>query len=124
MPITRRPLTKFDPDLPESARHDTMGPPERNTPCRCLHCDHVFDSDEMVYHRGLWCCPKISCGGAGFLFDIYPTASAFWLEDGDRIEIDEWGVISFPECPSEEDLEMLQRHIDEKQEPGFPAIGL
>ena len=55
MTVSKRPMTKFDPDLPQSAKKDCMGPPEKNTRMRCLHCDHEFDSDEMVYYRGMWC---------------------------------------------------------------------
>ena len=89
-------MTRFDKELPAYALRDPLGPPKRAVDVRCLHCDHVFSSDEMVWYRGAWCCPKISCGGAGFLFDIYPTASVFWKEDGNGLEVDEWGVMSIP----------------------------
>lgn len=92
----RRPMTRFDKDLPERARRSPLGPPQKNVEVRCLHCDHVFQSDEMVFYQGYWSCPKISCGGAGFLLDIYPTASVFWKEDGDEFEMDEWGVMMIP----------------------------
>jgi len=107
----RRAMTRFDEELPARAKADCMGPPKKNVQVRCLHCDHVFYSDSMVYYQGAWSCPKISCGGVGFLFDIYPTASVFWKEDGDEVEVDEWGVISVPF--GEEDEEGF----------GFPAPG-
>lgn len=100
-----RPLTRFD-DLPDRAKRDPLGPPKKAVQCRCLHCDHEFSSDEMVWYRGFWMCPKITCGGAGFLFDIYPVKSAFWNEDeGDEIVVDEWGVMSIPCGESEEEAE-------------------
>lgn len=91
---TDRALTRFD-DLPEKARKDTMGPPDKAVQVRCLHCDHVFSSDSMVWYGGLWRCPRITCGGAGFLFDIYPTASVFFKEDAESGETDEWGITVF-----------------------------
>jgi len=94
-------MTRFDKDLPAYALRDPLGPPQEPVEVRCLHCDHVFNSDEMVWYRGMWCCPKIACGGAGFLFDIFPTASVFWREDGEGFEVDEWGVMSFPCDPKQ-----------------------
>ena len=108
----RRPMTRFDRDLPERAKGGGMGPPDKNVEVRCLHCDHVFFSDEMVYYQGFWCCPKISCGGSGFLFDVFPTASVFWKEDGEEVEIDEWGVMMVP-CEEE----------GEQEGRGFPVPG-
>jgi hypothetical protein len=96
MATMRRPMTKFDGALPTMARTDPMGPPEKNLEVRCLHCDHVFYSDEMVWYRGMWCCPKIACGGTGFLFDIFPVASVFWKEDEGDAVVDAWGVMSVP----------------------------
>ena len=114
MRLPRRAMTRFDEELPEMAMTDPFGPPERAVRVRCAHCEHEFSSDEMVWYRGLWGCPKISCGGSGFLFDIYPTASVFWKEDGDEVEVDEWGVMMVP-CGGEE---------AEEEEWGFPAPGL
>lgn len=110
MRFTRRALTRSDGGLPQRAKRDPMGPPEKAVQVRCLHCDHVFSSDSMVWYRGLWCCPRISCGGTGFLFDIYPTASVFWKEDADDVEVDEWGVMMVPYSDDDDDETL-----------GFPA---
>lgn len=74
MDCFERPMTRFDEALPLEARQDPLGPPDENVEVWCLHCRDVFFSDEMVWYLGLWCCPKIVCGGVGFGCDIFSTA--------------------------------------------------
>jgi hypothetical protein len=72
MPRTHQLPNRFSPDLPDRARDDPFGPPARPRRVQCWHCDRVYSSDEMVW-RGLWLCKYVTCGGAGYLFDIHPT---------------------------------------------------
>ncbi len=72
MPTTTYP-TLHSPELPPKALEDHMRPPDKAVRAECIHCDHKFSSDEMVWYEGMWCCPHITCGGTGFNFDIWPA---------------------------------------------------
>lgn len=53
---------------------DPFAPPVHSRLVRCLHCDEVYQSSEMVYEqRGyspLWFCKNRDCNGAGYGCDI------------------------------------------------------
>jgi hypothetical protein len=90
-PRCEPPKTRHE-DLPPEAVEDDLGPPEEPVEVRCLHCRNVYSSDRMVWYRGLWMCPHIACGGAGFLFDLYPLDSVMWREGVAAGETDRWGL--------------------------------
>lgn len=73
---------------------DCFKPPAEPTEVGCLHCQHVFMSDQMQYRistdidgkqRGFWCCPDPKCDGKGFLFDLYPTDPEWRDEEGNLV---------------------------------------
>ena len=82
-PICEPPKTRFE-DLPGEAVEDCFGPPEKQVLVRCLHCFNDYSSDRIVWYRGFWRCPHISCGGAGYDFDIFPVDSKMWSADDRR----------------------------------------
>ena len=54
---------------------DPFRPPSSQVLVRCLHCDQVYPSSEMVYEerfgQALWWCKTPGCSGAGYGFDIH-----------------------------------------------------
>jgi hypothetical protein len=52
---------------------DPFGPPAECVEVECLHCGRRYRSDDLVERDGLWCCPTVHCGGAGFGFDVQPV---------------------------------------------------
>lgn len=60
------------PDMNDPFR-PPMNPPVQ---VRCIHCDQIYMSDEMVYEKrfrapyALWWCKHPRCDGAGYGFDI------------------------------------------------------
>ena len=77
LPACDPPKTRFE-TLPADAVEDCFKPPEKPLQVRCMHCDNEYSSDRIVWYRGLWCCPHIACGGAGFGFDIFPVDDPMW----------------------------------------------
>jgi hypothetical protein len=100
-----------DDDLPPEALSDPMKPPEQPILVHCIHCNHEYDSWQMIWVplteeelkrkrgggdlKGFWCCPVEGCGGAGFTCDIWPadpdyrdpeTGEKYFFEDEPMIE--------------------------------------
>jgi len=82
---------------------DPMRPPDVPKLVVCIHCGEEFESWKMQWQvrdesagdlRGIWCCPTPGCGGAGYLFDIFPVDPADadndgWVEFDDDEDLDD-----------------------------------
>lgn len=60
--------------------NDPCGPPAVPVQVRCMHCDEVYMSSEMVYGNRfgsefrfgpIWWCKNPQCSGRGYGFDIH-----------------------------------------------------
>lgn len=72
---------------------DWFRPPAIPIEVECVECGEVYESSKMRWvpdggppgYAGAWCCPTPGCGGAGFLFDIWPTDPEWRDENGNRV---------------------------------------
>ena len=68
-----------------------MRPPAIPIEVYCLHCGEEYQSYLIEYRpisdtqQGFWCCPTERCGGAGFLFNIFPADPEWRSEHGERV---------------------------------------
>ena len=62
-------------------RKSVINGKEPNKEVRCIHCGKQFKMLDMVFEyrfgesEPLWWCPKPTCDGAGYGFDIHPVSS-------------------------------------------------